>query len=566
MTMELKYQDLLITAQADITAGKLDDNCLRIACTWQTQEAPQLKISWRMPIVDVHFLWQPRCGKDRNLPAQWEDGFFSRVSSGAPVVCLYDLHGQNRLTYAISDALSECNLYVGVSEETAELMCSITVSLEGHNGAYEVILRRDASDRRYEQALADVSRWWETFYPPMNVPDIAREPLYSTWYSYHQQTIANELEAECEQAVQDGFGCVIVDDGWQTQDMQRGYAYCGDWEPLKIPDMKEHVARVHALGMKYMLWYSVPFVGKHAKMYKHFEGKYLNFHEERGTATLDPRYPDVREYLIGIYEKAMREWDLDGFKLDFIDSFSATRIAPPYQDGMDCRTVEEGVVKLMTGVKDTLQKLKPDVLIEFRQSYIGPAMRLYGNMFRVGDCPDDLISNRVGMVSLRLLMGESAVHSDMLMWHPEERVENAAVQIQNILFAVPQISVRLAEVPQEHRRMLRFWMQFMHEHRKLLAAPIRADLPQMLYPIIRTRLEDEAAIAVYAPGQAVELDDANTTYLVNAADKQGVIVRSADARKAEVYDCCGEWLQRCDLSAGLAMLDIPLGGYAKITK
>ena len=563
--MEIKYQDLQITAEAEITLEPQGDNCIRIACAWQ-QETPELKIIWRMPIVDVHFLWQPRCGKDRNLPPQWEDGFYSRVSSGAPVICLYDLHGQNRMTAALSDALSESNFYVGVSEETAELMCCISVRLEGHHGAYEVILRRDTTDHRYEQALADVARWWEEFYPPMDVPEIAREPLYSTWYSYHQQTIAHELEAECEQAVQDGFGCVIVDDGWQTQDMQRGYAYCGDWEPLKISDMKAHVERVHRLGMKYMLWYSVPFVGKHAKMFSHFEGKYLNYHEERQTATLDPRYPDVREYLIGIYEKAMREWNLDGFKLDFIDSFCATRIAPPYQEGMDCRTVEEGVVKLMTGVKDALQKIKPDVLIEFRQSYIGPAMRLYGNMFRVGDCPNDLISNRVGMVSLRLLMGKSAVHSDMLMWHPEEYVENAAVQIQNILFAVPQISVRLAELPQDHRQMLRFWMKFMHEHRELLAAPICAELPQMLYPIVRTRLGAESAVAVYAPGQAVVLDDAAVTYLVNAADRQDVIVRSTDTRRAEIFNCLGETVAHCEVAQGIAVLPIPLGGYAKLDK
>ena len=96
---------------------------------------------------------------------------------------------------------------------------------------------------------------------------------------------------------------------------------------------------------------------------------------------------------------------------------------------MDCRTVEEAVVRLMTGVMETLRRIKPDVMIEFRQSYIGPAMRLYGNMFRVGDCPDDLLSNRVGMVDLRLLMGQSAVHSDMLMWNQQESGENAAVQI-----------------------------------------------------------------------------------------------------------------------------------------
>ena len=349
-------------------------------------------------------------------------------------------------------------------------------------------------------------------------------------------------------------------------DTQRGYAYCGDWEPLKIPDMHAHVNRIHQLGMKYMLWYSVPFVGKYSKAFERFHGKHLNWNERLGAATLDPRYPDVREYLISIYEKAMTEWDLDGFKLDFIDSFCATRIAPPHQPAMDCRTVEEAVVKLMTGVKEALQKIKPDALIEFRQSYIGPAMRLYGNMFRVGDCPDDLISNRVGMVDLRLLMGGSAVHSDMLMWHPQETVENAAVQIQNILFAVPQISVRLAELPETHRRMLGFWMDFIRRHRSLLAAPIRAEMPQMLYPIVRTKLGEESMIAVYAASQAAVLDEASTTYLINAADPHGVIVDAPKACLAVIFDCLGQETARQQISPGLARLPIPLGGFAKLSQ
>lgn len=564
--MELTYKDLTISTQAEIVLAEPDEKSIQICCTWETAEAPSLEIVWQLPLAGIHFLWHPRCGKERHLPPGWDGCFYNRVSSGAPVICLYDLHGMNRMTAALSDALSESCFRFGVCEETASLTCRIQIALDGHNGNYSVILRRDPSACRYEEALQSVSCWWEQFYPPMAVPDIARDPLYSTWYSYHQNTDPALLEAECEQAAKDGFGCVIVDDGWQTHDMQRGYAYCGDWEPHKIPDMRAHVERIHQLGMKYMLWYSVPFIGKHSKAFKHFEGKHLSWNEQLETATLDPRYPEAREYLIAIYEKAMREWNLDGFKLDFIDSFCATRIAPPFAPGMDCATVEEAVVKLMTGVKNALQAIKPDVLIEFRQSYIGPAMRLYGNMFRVSDCPNDLLSNRLGMVDLRLLMAESAVHSDMLMWHAQESVENAAVQIQNILFAVPQISVKLAELPEEHRRMLRFWMNFIRCHRALLAAPIRAESPQMLYPLVRTRLNAESAIAVYAANHTAVLDDAQTTYLINAADPQGVIVENAYACSAELYDCMGCSAGHQELAAGIGRIPLPLGGYAVLTR
>ena len=564
--MQIQYQDITISAQANITLTGLDEQSVQIDCAWNGETVPTLEMAWKVPVADLHFLWHPTCGKNRQLPPDWRCSTYSRVSSGAPVICFYNLMGQNRMTAALSDALSESCFSFGVSEETAMLICRISISLDGHNGAYSVILRRDFADCRYEDALRSVSAWWEGFYPPMAVPNIAREPLYSTWYSYHQQTIAEELEAECAQAKQDGFGCVIVDDGWQTLDMQRGYAYCGDWEPLKMPDMRAHVERVNQLGMKYMLWYSVPFMGQHARACKRFEGKTLCWRDSHGAYVLDPRYPEVREYLTGLYEKAMREWDLDGFKLDFIDSFCATRIAPPYAPGMDCRTVEEAVVRLMTGVKNALQQIKPDALIEFRQSYIGPAMRLYGNMFRVGDCPNDFISNRVGMVDLRLLMGDSAVHSDMLMWHAQETVENAAVQIQNVLFSVPQISVRLAQLPAQHRQMLGFWMNFIRQHRALLAAPIHAESPQTLYPLVRTRLGEEAAVAVYQSGFTARLDDASLTWLINAADPNGVIADAPAACCAQIYDCCGQLQSTREVPAGLCRLPIPLGGFAEVER
>ena len=170
------------------------------------------------------------------------------------------------------------------------------------------------------------------------------------------------------------------------------------------------------------------------------------------------------------------------------------------------------------------------------------------------------------LTDLCLMMGSSAVHSDMLMWHPEERVENAAVQIQNILFAVPQISVRLAELPPEHRKMLGFWMQFIREHRQLLAAPIRAESPHQLYPLVRARCGNEAIIAVYEAGHVAEMDDAETVWIINAADPPGIIVDAPFACHAALFDCMGESAGWQPTEPGLQRLSVPLGGYAQLTK
>lgn len=224
---------------------------------------------------------------------------------------------------------------------------------------------------------------------------------------------------------------MIVDDSWQTDDNARGFAYCGDWEvcQAKMGDMRAHVARVHALGMKYMLWFSVAFVGLKSKAWPVFKDRILEIDHEQGAGILDPRYPEVREYLISTYERAMREWDLDGFKLDFVDSFRQ-----PAQENPDApadaipRPCPKPWIscskKLWPGAQDQERRV-----VEFRQRYTGPAMRSYGNMFRAADCPNDRVTNRVRTLNIRLLCENSAAHADMLMWHEDEPVESAALSI-----------------------------------------------------------------------------------------------------------------------------------------
>ena len=143
----------------------------------------------------------------------------------------------------------------------------------------------------------------------------------------------------------------------------------------------------------------------------------------------------MREFLIETYESALREWDLDGFKLDFVDSFGASRETG---GGRDHDGVPEAVDRLLEDTIERLRRIKPDVMVEFRQSYVGPLMRKYGNMFRAMDCPNDAVENRMHTLDIRLLCEDTAAHSDMLMWHAEDPVHSAALQLVNVLFSVPR--------------------------------------------------------------------------------------------------------------------------------
>ena len=330
--------------------------------------------------------------------------------------------------------------------------------------------------------------------------------------------------------------------------------------------MAAHVERVHQIGMKYLVWFGVPFVGMKSPVWPRFAGKLLSFDENRSTGVLDPRYPEVRQYLKDTYISRVKEWNIDGLKLDFIDDFYARPESVEPKDGMDFLCVQEAVDRMMTEIITALKEIKPDFLIEFRQRYIGPNMRKYGNLFRVSDCPNDLISNRVGMVDLRLLCGDTAVHSDMLMWNPEESLENAAIQIENVLFATLQFSVLPSRLTSDQKKMVRFWLGFMAEHLELLQkAPIYAKYPQMLYPLVWTEKDGQAVYALYAENMAVELDTGTLSKImvVNANHGKTVLLRLNQPGMFDVtvQDCMGQVVsqEKRNLES-LCSIETPVGG------
>ena len=263
-------------------------------------------VAMSFPYVDCAGVWHPFCRMERTNGADYGGYIQTMTSWSAPVVSVFNADSVNRCTVAVSEAKEQVRLYAGIREEDGMFHIKVEIPrIERENSDIrEVVIWLDTRSASFARTLGAVSAWWETDcgMKAMEVPDDARMPMYSTWYSYHQKMEAGALEEECRLAKEAGFHSVIVDDGWQTDDNNRGYAFCGDWEacPGKFPDMPAHVAKVHELDMKYMLWYSVPFVGKNSHMWSRFENKLLYINEELGAGVLDPRYPEVRQYLIAL--------------------------------------------------------------------------------------------------------------------------------------------------------------------------------------------------------------------------------------------------------------------------
>ena len=529
-------------------------------------------ISFSIPDVDIYSVWSPSIRGERHLGPLWHKRTTeSRLASWMPIHALVSMSGRNRMTVALSDAKTPASLRTGVREEDARIYWLInffTIPIASIK-EYTATVRVDTRDIPYYDAIYDTVSWWENEcgYRPAYVPEHAKLPMNSLWYSYHQMLDVEDIVKECKLSKAIGMDTVIVDDGWQTDDNNRGYKFCGDWEVAesKIPDIKEFVNRVHETGMKIMLWFSVPYAGIESKIYKRFNDMLLDQSGNGRTHfSLDPRYREVRDYLIGIYAKAVGEWGFDGLKLDFIDRFSLKGSSLEYDERRDYHSLEDGVDALMTEVTDTLRKLNPEVLIEFRQSYVGPAIRKYGNMLRVGDCPNDAVLNRQGIVNLRLTSGRTAVHSDMVMWNREDTVESAALQLASILYSVPQISMKLDGLPEDHKRMLEFYLSFWRENRDvLIGGKLLAANPESVYSLVCSEKDGKAIFTSYTDPM-IDCGTYSEVITVNASRHSSLIFSGAVGKTFRTLDCMGNTLAEGRISENLSKIDVPLSGMVEI--
>lgn len=535
------------------------------------KEIPQkFALVWRMADVDSYSTLSPGIRSDRGLHPDWRpQKSVGRINQFMPVHQIVSLQGRNRTCIAVSDALNPTEITSGVCEFDSCFVYKVnffTLSTRPIE-CYEATVRIDMRNVPYEVSARETSDWWrnECGYVPAHVPEAAWEIVDSTWYSFHRNMTADTLVKECELSSKLGMKTLIIDDGWQMVCDADGYSYCGDWEvaPNKMGDMRELTARIHALGMKVMVWFGVPFIGKDAKRFDEFKDMLLNAENNPNVYHMDPRFKKVREYLTDHFVSAVRDWDLDGLKLDFINNFMFTPSSEPVRPGMDYDSLVEAVDALMSGVYKELTAIRPEILIEFRQNYIGPALCKYGNMLRVADSPNDAIRNRADIINIRLYCGGTAVHSDMLMWHPEDSVESAAIQLADVLFAVPQISVRVDQLPEQQYQMLKYYLAFCRRYRDvLLKGELSAKAPECRYTQACSTLGDMSVAVCYA--DCVVDVGTQQAVVVNASNRNELILKGCAGSKYTVRDCMGNAIAEGTFEAELAAVAVPMGGMVFI--
>ncbi len=532
----------------------------RIRMAWRETRVPLTTVlRFKLPGTDAYSVFD--CRRFDRAKSWGGVERTSRLAADLPLLQLISKNGNNRYLLTLSDVKTPVRLKISCdyNDMTAAVEVFFFTELTAPADRYECLLRIDARPVPFTEALTDAKRWFASLgYAPAKTPAAAFDPVYSTWYSYLTRVTAADVLRECRTAKQYGMDTIIIDDGWQRENGASVYGYTGDWEPYsdKFPDMAGLIRTLHDMGMKAMVWYSVPYVGHFSKNYARFQGKYLTEVAGCDCAVLDPRYPEVRSFLVDAYTEAVKQWRPDGLKLDFIDRF---RSNGEVKEGMDLVSVEDATHLLLRQVYSALTALNQEMLIEFRQPYSGPVIGAFGNLIRVWDCPNDGMTNRVSSLNLRLTT-DAAVHSDPIRWGPDETPEQTAALLWGTLFSVPQISVRLAELTGEQRAVLRRYLSFWRAHREtLMRGRLTVQSPDCMFSCAAAEKDGER-IVLCAAQNFVDVSDVSRAYVCNLTQAPRIIIKAAPGTEVRAMDCFGKPIFTNTAQCELTEVPVPLGG------
>jgi alpha-galactosidase len=542
------------------------------SCDFEKSSKIYIEISWHFPAKKTHAFWYPFYSRSRNLATDWGGEYKSMANYAAPVGIFIDEKMNNIISFALSDPLNLSKITAGIKEEDSSLYFKIIVYPHIKNEKnYNSSLRIDTREIYYAESLEQIVCWWERAgYNVERDYDRSLLPVYSTWYSFHQSLSLKGLLEEAKIAKELGMGSIFIDDGWHTSDNAKGYGYTGDWDPevSKIADKKSFTEELHALNLNVLFWFAAPFIGIYSNSWRKLSNNILYYKKGCDFAVLDFRKKENIDYVVNKIMNVVKSYDLDGAKIDFID-----RIIPEDENETNISEVAHSAVDFVENIYKAIRSFKEDAIIEFRQNYNGPVMRKYCTAMRAFDCPQDYITNRIRVTDLRLIAGKTPVHSDMLMWNSGDSMQNAAKQIINVLFSVPQVSAKLSELSPEMKKMLKFWLTFWNENKEILMhGQLRPENPEMAYPVISAVLNDSLIIVFHAPLLKVfNFNLYNKIKIINGSNNENILIENKGEKalyKMKARDTIGDIIAEREyfIVKGLNKINVAPSGIIELQK
>ena len=419
----------------------------------------KLELRFAVPILDIQGYWVPELGAP-STKLHWVITSTSAGQRSFPFMSFMNSCQVNRFSFGLTDVIDDIAIDARMNQEDCTYDVSMTVALHAETQAFKLVL--DDRAVPWTDALAV---WRDALNLPLpDFPAGAWQPVFCTWYAVHAAVTQAWVEKNAELAAALGFGTFIIDDGWCFDVMKRvspktissWYEWIGDWElsRKKFPDYAAHRRRIRELGLNYIFWVAPFLIGEKSAFRRQFPDCHQGTYHE-GYYTLDSRKSDAVAAMLDKMRRLIRDYELDGLKVDFLDDIFPNTEQPQGRE----------TTRFIAALSSAIREAKADALIEYRQYYCTPGMMAYATQFRARDVPFDFIDNFYKIAQIRISMGDRIpVHADPVYWHPQETPANIARHMIASLSGVPMLSMDLLTISEMEKKIISFWLGFYRRH------------------------------------------------------------------------------------------------------
>ena len=589
----------------------------------------QYTLEANAPAVDLEKIWTP-----------WGIGFvielvgLSRSPMPRPVGWLnkrasYEVVADRGMPLALATRRNaSCNLALGFLDQRIETDIRHFVTTQRHTSVQEKGVTRIWLERPtpgYSLGpltehhdgffVASGSHWFDTiqafrqshdesakreFRPS---PDTAWEPLWAPWGGpkgkwtgvHPEELEADELFEMGQVAADLGIRGFVnwlwymdtKDDRWRGKDWYWGYPdYMGDYLPSsKLSDLRGLVRKLKSIGIMSIFWISPWMAGRQTKIREELKEALVELdmdrsdpYYERCTSYLCARNPITQRRVPELMQRVLRDYEADGFTVDMIEAAPTAPCIANHEHNFP--TYGLAMADTFARMREAIDEVNPNAVIEFRPLYSNVSNLYNATAFRSPDSGEwgSFDMNRRQCVLLRSYIPPGiAVHTDPVWWHIHESNQLVAKMLSTaVVTGVPQICADLLNMTDDHRRLLKGWLSFYHEHKEdFRYGQLRPVQNDALFSTVKVE-RDRKAFVTYGSYPALKVplsSEAEEIYLFNCSDDDALYTILEDVAgdfTATVHDYDLAVMSQEKLSATsgslLVDLDVPQGGYIALTR
>ena len=513
---------------------------------------PSFNVSVKFPKDKINQIWNSKTWSNKSfftLPS------YDRAAAGFSIISGLTINDQNQITFTCKDAYKAKFVSSNIREENDSIVFSLGFFEDNpplsNLQDYQAEVLVDFRNIHFSKAIYDASSWFlaDEFKMGVASVDTTNVPVFSTWYPMHRNIPLENITRELDSLQTFSFKSILVDDGWQAlvnMKVDTSYSY----EQNSYKTMNLFRQKCLDMNLPLYLWYSIPFMGGNPVVLKKFEGKYIRYRAPRQMYVLDPRYADVRKYLVSTYANFLSVWKFDGYWFDFLKGFYPKEGAVIEQDqGRDFVSIDLAVDTLYADMEARLRSIKPNIFMGQNFPIVGPYLVSYQNFLTGFVGVENCQVVREKMVNNRLLYGKYTPFMEVVAFNPKEKAEDVARKIQSVLFGNPYFSFYVTTMPQDQKETIRFWLDYWRKNYKVI---FEGDFEPMqvsrFYPVVKVENEKKSIYMLYedytvnlpiALSSTIDVINSKTT-----KDIHFLLSKSGVEYNYEIFNCKGGSIEK----------------------